>query len=212
MTTYFASDFHLDHDRDFIYGPRGFNNRDEHKDWILKECDSLDTLDELWYLGDFSLNSTPEKTWNYLRRIPCKKHLIWGNHEGNTRRIFNEFVKRNFGDGVEEVYPLFIPEINTVFHGYYKVLKSKQHPILVLSHFPHLIWDYMSKGSINLCGHSHGNCIQTSPSNTEGKIIDIGVDNCKKLFNKPFASLDQVLKIAEQKTVLSLDHHAPEKE
>ena len=53
---YFTSDLHLDHNKDFIYKERGFDNIGSHDIAILKNWNSVVTPDDIVYvLGDLML-------------------------------------------------------------------------------------------------------------------------------------------------------------
>jgi hypothetical protein len=90
---YFASDFHYNHRRDFIWTPRGFTKFEDHDKFIEDECDKLTKKDLLIYLGDFSLNSDDEKTWNLVKRIKADIIYVAGNHESVMSRIYKNALK-----------------------------------------------------------------------------------------------------------------------
>lgn len=55
--TYFSSDFHIGHDRKFIYGPRGFKNILDHDIAIIDNINKVvKEEDDLYILGDIMLN------------------------------------------------------------------------------------------------------------------------------------------------------------
>ena len=54
---YFASDFHMGHNKPFIYEKRGFSSIEEHDASILSEVSKLTAKDTLYYLGDFTFKS-----------------------------------------------------------------------------------------------------------------------------------------------------------
>jgi calcineurin-like phosphoesterase family protein len=72
-----------------------------------------------------------------------------------------------------------------------------------MSHYAHRVWPHHHKGSIHLYGHSHSNL-----DDDWGKSMDVGVDAAYKRFGeyRPF-SLDEVLKIMENKKIKIVDHH-----
>jgi len=75
-----TSDLHFCHDRDFIYKPRGFDSVHEMNEQIIKNFNEvMDWDDELYILGDCFLNDNKEGM-SYMRQLPGKKHIIWGNH------------------------------------------------------------------------------------------------------------------------------------
>lgn len=84
------SDLHLGHDRDFVWGKRGFSNVQEHNDTILENIKAcVKENDEFYILGDLTLGDL-DAAAVYLRKIPGHVHVILGNHD-TERRI--EFYK-----------------------------------------------------------------------------------------------------------------------
>lgn len=206
-SVFFASDAHLDHLRDFVYGPRGFKTPEEHSVAIIKGINEHVGVDDvLIYLGDFSLNSSVERTKAYFRQIKCQNiYFIWGNHESNTSKIYKEALEREFGGPVPfEAYP--IKWENVTFLGREAFFAIDKQTIFV-SHFAHLIWEEMQHGVWHLCGHSHSNCTQINPECKEGKVLDVGVDNALRLTKSPVFSYEQVAEIMKRKEIVVVDHH-----
>lgn len=140
---YFTSDLHFCHDREFIYGPRGFKSVYEMNDTIIKNWNEMITWDdEVYVLGDIMLNDISQglKCWNQL---VGRKHIILGNHDVGTRP-----------DQYKECH-------DTIVEGYAMPLRV-DHRHLFLSHYP-TISDHYERGDsfrdceINLCGHTHTN-------------------------------------------------------
>ncbi len=202
---FFASDFHLSHKQEFIWKPRGFTSFAEHSKAVIDGINAkVGQNDILFYLGDFSLNSTPEETKGYFREIKCRNIIyLWGNHESNTIAIYKEAlgIKGHFGVAV---YP-FKWE-NVTFLGDY-ALVSINNQLIVLSHFAHLAWDNMQHGAWNLCGHCHGNAPLINPECKNAKVLDIGVDNALKMTGNPCFSFEEAKVIVDEKIFVPLDHH-----
>jgi len=207
---WFASDFHLSHKQPFIWQARGFASVESHAKAIIDDLNSVvGENDILFYLGDFSLNSTPDETREFFRSIKCRNiYYIWGNHEANVQVIFQESIRVAFTGKVplipDQVYPWKWE--NVTFLGNYARIAINNQPI-VLSHFAFFIWDMMQHGAWNICGHSHGNCPNILPSNTEGKILDVGVDVAYKAFGRPCISFEEVINIMQDKNLKVVDHH-----
>lgn len=108
---YFASDFHYNHRRDFVWTPRGFTKFEDHDAFIEKECDKLTEKDLLIYLGDFSLNSDDEKTWNLVKRIKADIIYVAGNHESVMSRIYKNalrgWINKFLGESFLKAYERF---------------------------------------------------------------------------------------------------------
>ena len=53
---YFTSDWHIGHNKEFLYKPRGFETIEQHDIAILLKCNQIvKPEDELWILGDLAL-------------------------------------------------------------------------------------------------------------------------------------------------------------
>ena len=138
---YFTSDLHFCHDKDFIYGPRGFKSVGEMNDAIIKNWNSIVTpADTVYVLGDIMLkdNKNGLKCWE---KLVGKKCVILGNHDSNPRVD----CYRNSPD--TEILGYAVPFKYGKYHFY-------------LSHYPSLTANYdqddpLSMQVINLCGHTH---------------------------------------------------------
>ena len=78
---YITSDLHFNHDKSFIYQPRGFSSVEEMNNQIIKNWNEIITgNDEVYILGDLMLGDTDKgiELFNQLNGI---KHLIKGNHD-----------------------------------------------------------------------------------------------------------------------------------
>lgn len=136
---YFTSDLHFGHDREFIYGPRGFETVHKMDAAIIKNFNEILTWeDELYILGDCMLNNNASGILS-LKLIPGKKHIILGNHDTTTRREL-----------YEDIY-------YTDVLGYSIMFKyDKFHALL--SHYPTMTGNYddSKKHCVwNISGHTH---------------------------------------------------------
>jgi len=140
-----SSDFHFNHNKPFLFEPRGFSSIFEHDKTIISNfIQKVDWTDDLYLLGDHFLGQDIEYGINCLSQIPGKKHFIWGNHCTDNRkiRIIEEAQKQNWD-----------------ILGYATIIKyNGLH--FYLSHYPTLTsnWDYdkpLKARVINLCGHMH---------------------------------------------------------
>ncbi len=138
---YITSDLHFGHDKESVYGPRGFKNvYESDKALISNWNETVSDEDDVYVLGDIMLNDDKNgrKCWNQLRG---NKHIIIGNHDTETR------IKI-----LEECY-------NTEVIGHAYLLKWKDFNFY-LTHYPTITGDLNSgrginRDLINLCGHSH---------------------------------------------------------
>lgn len=137
---YLTSDFHFCHNKPFIYEPRGFSSVHEMNEQIIKNFNEVvDWTDDLYILGDCFLNNN-EEGMSYMRRLPGKKHIIWGNHDTVARQELMELEGFNY-------------------LGYANMLKYGGYHFY-LSHYPTLTSNLdddkpLKRRIINLCGHTH---------------------------------------------------------
>ena len=137
---YLTSDLHFCHQKEFLYEPRGLSSVHEMNEQIIKNFNEIvDWNDDLYILGDCFLNNN-EEGMSYMRRLPGKKHIIWGNHDTVTRQELMEL------EGFDCL-------------GYANILKYGGYHFY-LSHYPTLTSNYdidkpLKRRMINLCGHSH---------------------------------------------------------
>lgn len=134
--------FWLGHDKDFIYGPRGFNSIEEHDKTIIKNWNELVSWDdEVWLLGDCMLNDN-EGGCRKLNQLAGKIYILAGNHD-STNRI--------------QMYANIRPTILTMGLAY--ILKYQGYSFY-LSHYPTLCANQdsdkpLTRQMINLAGHRH---------------------------------------------------------
>ena len=153
MTTWFSSDFHLDHHNIIKSCNRPFSSVHDMNEVIINNINELvDENDTLWFLGDFTFRRA-NSIAQHRNKIKCKHiHLIYGNHD-------EKFISKHFETARD-----------------YAKIKIEEQKI-ILFHYPIAVWDCKHYGSWNLCGHSHGNYPPSLPNNTtNGLCLDVGVD------------------------------------
>ena len=138
---YFTSDLHFGHDREFIWGPRGFKSSWEHDETVIKNWNALITEeDDVYILGDLMLGDNAAGI-KKLARLRGKLHIIWGNHDTEPRKQLYEKLHN-----VVEVL------------GYAATIKYNGYTFY-LSHFPtmtaNLEAESLKRGILNLFGHTH---------------------------------------------------------
>lgn len=140
-TIYLTSDWHISHNKSFIYEARGFNSIEEHDKAIFDNLKkTLQPGDILYNLGDVCFARTNEIKTYWLEKIKgllIEKHLLIGNHDYNN--LLNKFKNGRVFDSVKV--------------GDY--LKHSGH-IYMLSHYPMAI-DPSSNGGrmVSVHGHTH---------------------------------------------------------
>lgn len=110
--TFFTSDTHFGHDKDFLFGPRGFDNWFEHGEAIVERWNSVvKPDDEVWHLGDVMLSKhNEEQALKWVNSLNGKIHLIIGNHDSDSRLdiykkecpniVSYDFAQRMKADGI----------------------------------------------------------------------------------------------------------------
>ena len=82
---WFVSDTHFGHQKDFLFGPRGFTNFEEHDTAIIENWNSVVAPnDEVYHLGDVMLGDN-EHGIECLKKLNGKIHILIGNHDTDTR-------------------------------------------------------------------------------------------------------------------------------
>lgn len=139
---WFSSDWHIGHDKDFLYIPRGFSSIEEHDKEVLKRCNEVVTEDdELWILGDLAMGGN-EKEWNSVYyNLKCQNvHFLQGNHDTDKKMdIYEDNYKFNY-------------------HGYADMIRYSKSKRLFLSHYPTIVTNFDDERRfpvINLHGHTH---------------------------------------------------------
>lgn len=137
-----CSDLHFGHDKDFIYGPRGFDSIEEHDKTIIKNWNELVSWnDEVWLLGDCMLGDN-EAGCRKLNQLAGQIYIIAGNHDTATRI---------------QMYVNIRPTIHVMGLAY--IIKYQGYHFY-LSHYPTIVSNYdddkpLKRKLINICGHSH---------------------------------------------------------
>lgn len=140
---YLTSDLHFNHDREFIYKPRGFNSVDEMNNTIIANFNEIVTPDDdVYILGDLMLGGSDklDEGLNLISELNGKLHLVRGNHDTDKRWAMYSFL------------PNIIEWSNAIY------LKYKGFHFY-MSHYPtftaNLEKESLKQCTINLYGHTH---------------------------------------------------------
>lgn len=148
MTVYFTSDTHFGHGGALGFMKRPFASVAEMNAVLIERWrDRVGPDDEVWHLGDFALTLRPEARAELLDGLPGRKHLVTGNND--------------------DADTCALPGWASV-QAYAEI--TVEDTALVLCHYPFRTWNGMSKGALNLHGHSHGRLAPLP------KQMDVGVD------------------------------------
>ena len=155
-----TSDLHFNHDKEFVYKPRGFNTVEEMNTAIINNWNSIiDNEDDIYVLGDLMLGDN-EKGLECIKQLNGRLHIILGNHDTAVReQIYTEQC-----DNVIEV-------------KYATIIKYRKYHFY-LSHYPTMTANFDSDSLhnclINLYGHTHQ---KTNFYNEMPFIYHIGLDS-----------------------------------
>lgn len=167
--TYFISDPHYGHNREFIYKERGFLSIPEHDQKLLNNCSQLDIEDTLYILGDVSCGKNSlENSIEFLSQLKCKVYIIKGNHD---EELFHHRRKLPYN-------------IHFIDSAYLDIKVEGQK--ITLCHYPMVSWNASHYNSLNLYGHVHNKKIPIS-----GKMFDV----CPKKDHMYPYSYDEIYKI-----------------
>lgn len=136
-----ASDLHFGHNREFLWGPRGFRSIEEHDEAIIANWNSVvGCNDDVFVLGDLMLGNNKHGV-ECVKRLNGIIHLIRGNHDTDTRWY--------------QVYPTIA---NVCLHGCADIIHYRKYHFY-LSHFPTLTGslekESLKQCTLNLYGHTH---------------------------------------------------------
>lgn len=138
---YLLSDLHFGHQKDFLYGPRGFQNIYDHDKTIIENWNKvINPEDDVYLLGDVMLGDTAYGL-SCLKQLKGQIHIIRGNHDSDSR------------------WELYKDCWNVVETCEAKFLRYKKY-VMFLSHYPTLCGNYdsdkpLKARCLSICGHTH---------------------------------------------------------
>ena len=170
---YVTSDLHFGHDREFVWGARGYADVNEMNKRQLEKYNAIVTdEDEVWILGDCVLGDI-EGGLEILKQLKGKIHICLGNHDTEKR----EQAYRDMGWDVHLAAKLKYKKLN-----------------FYLSHYPTIT----SNGEIesptqavwNIHGHTHATsqwseypyCYNANIDAHDGYPISLDII-CEEIFN-----------------------------
>lgn len=82
MNIFFTSDLHFGHDKDFLWGNRGFSSSKEHDEAIIKLWNETVAPDDIVYvLGDLIMGDDQQYGFEHISRLNGRIAFIFGNHD-----------------------------------------------------------------------------------------------------------------------------------
>jgi calcineurin-like phosphoesterase family protein len=142
---FICSDLHFNHDRQFVWGARGFNSVEEMNEAIIERHNNVvNPEDDVYICGDLCLGGGVEgitaRNQALIERLNGHIHIVLGNHDTPARIEMYRFCK----NVVEVCYATMIH-----YNGYH----------FFLSHYPcmtaNLEKESLKQCTINLFGHTH---------------------------------------------------------
>ena len=148
MAVFFTSDTHFGHGGALGLYRRPFASVAAMNEALIARWnETVGPNDVVWHLGDFAIRQRPEVVQELFARLNGRKHLVAGNNDPPATKQLDDW---------ESVQP------------YAEI--AAEGVSLVLCHYPFRSWRGMSKGWVNLHGHSHGR-LKPLP-----RQFDVGVD------------------------------------
>lgn len=83
---YLTSDLHLNHNKEFVYVPRGFTSVEEMNNTIISNWNKVvSEKDDVYVLGDVMLGEYGPGL-ALVEKLNGKIHIVFGNHDTDERR------------------------------------------------------------------------------------------------------------------------------
>ena len=195
------SDLHLGHDKEFIWGERGFKSVDEH-DLAIKQRWQTTLNDDsiIFILGEIMFGHKAEqRLLEFFNEVPFKIcYLMPGNHMAG----FKQLISQSNDKGELWIDPVDETKVVQFIPNYIEAYIDKE--FFVMSHYAILSYNGQGKGAIHCHGHSHSNLYNNDYAKQiyNGRVIDVGVENV----SEPI-SFYKLKKMFDKKPVVSFDHH-----
>ena len=190
---WFIADLHIGHKNILHHQPEriaamGLKDKydiEGHDNYIIdKWLSQTKRNDHVYVLGDMIMTNqeTAIKVLHKLKSNGCKIHLVIGNHDKSTQKMYNMF------ESIELIKS--------------QVFKASVFPFLeedlqvVMCHYPMKSWPNKCRGSLMLHGHTHDN----SPWEHDGSDdlqINVGLD-CP-ISQYGLVSLEDLYKLYQEK-------------
>lgn len=147
-TTWFTADTHFGHRGILRMGGRPWDDIARHDDDLVHAWNSrVRPGHDVFFLGDFAMNSSAERCREIFDRLNGRKHLIIGNHDGDRH------LELPWASPPADLRTIHVDQVR-----------------LVLCHYALRTWNGSWRGALHLYGHSHGKLPGTNRS------LDVGVD------------------------------------
>lgn len=140
-----TSDLHFNHDREFVWGPRGFSSVQQMNESIIARWNSVvEMTDDVYALGDLCLGGGGEGALfdakRLIEQLNGRLHIILGNHDTTPRITMYKLCQNVFDVQYADMIH---------YKGYH----------FFLTHFPcmtaNLEKEHLKQCTIGLFGHTH---------------------------------------------------------
>jgi calcineurin-like phosphoesterase family protein len=187
----FFSDAHIGHDRDFIWGWRGFTCMEDYEAWLIAEINSkVSPNDYLFSVGDIFFRGSDQRYEGFLDQLNVKKiFCIEGNHDGTMIRMANNHK------AIENIGPLAELKITK---DQYSRGETKYHYV-TLCHYAMETWNRSHVGSFHLCGHHHGTRPHLIPPNTDWRRAEVSIDTIKPFNGSAVISWSELYEVLKDR-------------
>ena len=172
---YFTSDLHIGHDKEFLWGARGFSSVEEYDTAIIKNWNEIVwPTDTVYILGDLCMGGN-EYEWNRVYKVlNGHKKFIHGNHDTDNK------IKR------------YVTEYGMEDLGLASLYRYSKKRMFYLSHFPTLVANHeVEKFFWCLSGHTHS---RDKFENGRGCCYNVALD----AHNNTPVSIEQIIKDIEK--------------
>ena len=187
---YFTADLHFGHSSILKHArKRPYSDTVDivaHDAWLLDLwCSTVDKQDTIYILGDLTFLKS-EEARRLLEKLPGRKFLIEGNHDGSISAY------RNYFKGVYQIKEMrFKPTMAPFLREDFNV---------VMCHYPMVTWNHKPSGAVMLHGHCHGKLDDFNAQSTDLR-FDVGIDG--SLANLRLLTLADIYNAATEKITQS---------
>lgn len=152
-----TSDTHFEHDKDFVWKARGFENVSKMNQAIVKNWNAVVGVEDTVYLlGDVMLGDR-ERGLYHLKQLKGNIYIAFGNHDTDGR--IEDYLKCHNVRDVQMGYRIKVPGKRTAF----------------LTHYPTVTDNMGDLRTLNFYGHTHqenSNFFQNYPN-----MYHVGMDS-----------------------------------
>ena len=148
---FITSDLHFGHNKEFLYGPRGFSSIEEHDEAVIQNWNSVVTENDIVYiLGDVMMGPNRKECVEKVNRLNGTIYIVCGNHDSEQKIL--DYTKCNNIQFTYDHNNNLIPTYSTMIRKGKRAFYLSHQPLIITGNIFHQ--DYLSR-SISLHGHTH---------------------------------------------------------